>query len=189
MVRIRLAAVTVLATCSQTYDVRGRSIEGKLELHEDINFQRRDWVFERAGWFCMLFVVVAAGAGLLGHGPLSDTHAAAADRSLVVEYARFERHGAPSSLTVHVHRQRTSDSTVRVWLSNEYLRGIRLNKIVPQPETEISAADRTFFEVSVAPGTDTARVTFHFTPETIGSRQLRVGGGPRELTLSQFVYP
>jgi hypothetical protein len=161
----------------------------QFEVDEDMEFQRRDWAFERAGWFGLLLVLVAAGTGLMGNGPLSDAEAASPDRALVAEYSRFERHGASATLTVLVARQGASDSTVRVWLGNEYMKGILLEQVVPEPNSQLSSASRMTYEIPLAPEADTARVTFHFRPETIGARRLVLGSASHQLALSQFVYP
>jgi hypothetical protein len=162
--------------------------EKGLEVDQDLEFQRRDWTFERAGWVAMLVVVVAALLGLLGDGPLSRAAGTTADHSLRVEYGRFERHGARARLTLFVRRDSTAGSAASLWIADEFLRGISLEHIEPQPVRQVSVGDRTLFDIAVAG--DSARLTLSFTPLALGARRLELGLMGREpLTLSQFVYP
>jgi hypothetical protein len=167
----------------------------ELEVEQDLDFQRRDWAFERAGWLFMLLVVLAAALGTFGGGPLSGRTAVTPDSSTRVEYQRFERQGAPSSLTIHARRLTANDSSVVVWLANEFVAGVRITEIVPQPTKESSSRERTYYEVALATEADAAEVTVHFTPERAGVRRLDIGSGGagggagQALRLSQFVYP
>ena len=49
------------------------SHSGDLELDQDLIFERRTWTVERVAWVIMALVGLAALAGLLGPGPLSET--------------------------------------------------------------------------------------------------------------------
>lgn len=162
--------------------------ETELDIDQDLEFQRRDWTFERIGWIGILVLVVAALAGLFGQGPLSDTQRVTPDNSLRVEYDRFERRGAESKLTIFVRRDSAAGSAVSLWINDAFLKGIRLEQIDPQPVRQVSVGDRTLFDIAVAG--DSARLTFAFRPTEIGSRRLELGIMGREpLSLSQFVYP
>lgn len=161
-----------------------------LEVDDDMEFQRHDWTFERVGWMLMLLVIAAAGVGLLGHGPLSATERFSADRSLRVVYGRFERHGSLATLAIHARRHAPADSGVMLWIGREFLDGIQLHWMTPQPASERSVSDRVMYEFALAAGADTAHVTIRYTPQAIGTRSLQVGEtGAAALSLTQFVYP
>jgi hypothetical protein len=159
-----------------------------LDVDQDLDFQRKDWTFERIGWIAMLLFVIAAALGVFGRGPLSKARASAPDGSMSVEYSRFERHGAPSHFTVTLRPAAAMDSTVSLWVSDAYLDGVWLERIVPQPVKEISQGDRTVFEVPVF--RDSARVSFHFRPDRLWSQRIELGSPGRDaMRLSRFVYP
>lgn len=158
------------------------------EVDEDKAFQRRDWSFERAGWVVIALVVLAAVLGLMGHGPLSGAEATTPDGAMRVEYARFERHGAPSSIILHIARRVASDTTVTFFLSREYLGGVRLERTVPETVQGV-AVNQVLFTVPLVAASDTAHVTLTFIPETIGRRWLKCGTGSSQLNVAQFVYP
>ena len=51
--------------------MRERREAADLAIREDMRHQRLEWAVERVGWAAVALVLVAALAGLLGHGPLS----------------------------------------------------------------------------------------------------------------------
>lgn len=159
-----------------------------IEVDQDLDFQRKDWRFERIGWAAMFLVVVAAILGLLGRGPLSSASASADDGSLRIEYQRFERHGSQSELTVFLRRAASTDTSVQLWIGGEFLRSVQLQQIVPEPERQISLGDRTVYEVALR--SDTGRVSFLVMPQRIGAHTLELGvPGRATLRRPQFVYP
>lgn len=161
-----------------------------LEVEEDLEFQTRDWAFERVGWGFLVLVLVAAMTGALGRGPLSQRRVEAPDGSARVEYGRMERHGAPASLTLVARRRAPSDTSVWVWMAQEFLDGVVVERVMPEPLAERSDAEHTLLEFALPRGTDSTRVTFRFTPDRIGPRVIELGiPGTAGMLLRQFVYP
>jgi hypothetical protein len=162
--------------------------ETRLDVDQDLEFQRRDWTFERIGWIAMLLIVLAALVGVFGHGPAGRAEALSDDHSLRVQYGRFERRGAKSELTVFVRRDSAAGSAVSIWINDAFLRAIQLEAIDPEPVRQVSVGDKTLYDIAVAG--DSARLTFAFTPQQMGKRQLELGIMGREpVSISQFVYP
>ena len=162
----------------------------QLEVDEDLEFQRRDWIFERAGWVALVLVLIAACAGLFGRGPLSDRSLTAPDGSARVDWARFERHGSPAEFTLTVFRRSPVDTTTRVWLDEGFVAGITLDRVIPQPVSEATDGGRLVLEIPTPRGVDSTRVIVRFTPDRIGERGIRLGiAGAAALRLDQFVYP
>lgn len=60
--------------------------KGGLEVSQDLNFQRREWVVQRVGWVVMAVLLVAALLGLFGPGPLSKSIAGSASGPVRAEY-------------------------------------------------------------------------------------------------------
>src|SRR6185312_17388207 len=58
-------------------------------IREDMGFQRTSWVVERAGWIALTLLLLAALAGLFGHGWLSKD--SIGDGIMRVDYDRFQR--------------------------------------------------------------------------------------------------
>lgn len=161
-----------------------------LEVDEDLEFQKRDWTFERIGWGFLLVVLVAAMTGALGRGPLSQRRVEAPDGSVRVEYGRMERHGAPAALTVTARRRAPTDTSIWIWMNEDFLDGVAVDRLIPEPLTERSDARHTLLEFALPRGTDSTRVTIRFTPDRIGPRVLELGIlGTDGMRLGQFVYP
>lgn len=72
---------------------------GDLDIAQDLEHQRREWVIERIGWAIMALILLAALAGLLGSGPLSNARIDHPGSHLSAEYNRFERYQSPTKRT------------------------------------------------------------------------------------------
>ena len=77
----------------------------ELQLDEDPRFQERMWRIERLGWWAIGGILVAAAAGLFGHGLASRATLAIPDPArpashLTLEYDRFTRAHSESQFIV-----------------------------------------------------------------------------------------
>jgi hypothetical protein len=125
---------------------------------------------------------------LLGTGPLS---AASAEQGpLRLDYGRFERKGAPTKLRVRVDGGTASQGELRLWLSEQYLDGVELRNISPEPERAQAGPDRTVYVFQVLDPNRPAGVSFDLEPREIGRLSGRLGlvNGP-EIEFAQVVYP
>lgn len=164
--------------------------DGSLRLEQDFGFQRREWAVQRIGWLAMAAAVVAALLGLTGRGVLSRATAGADGEPLRLEYQRFDRFQAPTTLRVLLSAEAAAGEQAEVWLGRDYVEGVRIETIEPEPQEVRVGTDRTTYVVAVdQPGRPLA-VTFHLQQQAIGRRSGRVGlpDGP-SLSFDQFVYP
>jgi hypothetical protein len=157
---------------------------GDLELGQDLDYQRREWAFERAGWVVMALIVVAALLGLFGDGPLSRT--TTGNEPLRLEYNRFVHRNAPERLRVSVA---AAGDEVRLWVSRGYLEQVELREVSPRPDRVEPAGDRDEFVFRVARPGRPFTVIFRVEPEALGSVAGRVGVGDDAVDFRQFVYP
>ena len=162
---------------------------GSLELGQDLRFQQRSWQVQRAGWACFALVILAALAGLFGHGPLSRAAAASPDGSLAVEYHRFVRMQSPTELRVRFDAAAVTDGEVRIWLDRGYVERIRLQPVVPQPQQVEIGADRLTYVFSAAKLEARGAVTFHLQFQSFGRAHARIGHRTAQVAFGQLVYP
>ena len=163
---------------------------GDLEVAQDLTFQRRAWIVQRAGWVAMALVAAAALAGLTGSGPLSQATVGVAGDPLRVEYPRFARHRAPTTLQLHLAPGVGQGGTVRVWLNAEYLRGATVEAVYPEPERVEAGPGRVTYVFALErPGQPTT-IVFNLLYDAFWRQQVTVGLGDREpVRFRQFIYP
>ncbi|MDX2003731.1 MAG: hypothetical protein SFU83_00510 [Meiothermus sp.] len=165
---------------------------GGLEVAQDLEFEGRQWRAQLAGWWVMLLGLLLAVLGLLGRGgPLGGGRADGEGLSL--EYVRLLHHLEPLSLEVRLSPQAPAagGDRVRLALSQEWLAGVRLNAVTPQPESVELRPDRVIYTFSVAPGADRpAEVRFAYEAEEVGALRgwVELEGGGR-VEFGQWVYP
>ena len=123
-----------------------------LEVAEDLRFQQRDWIVQRAGWALMALAIFAAVAGLFGAGPLSSAQLAPPGSLLWIEYERFARSRSPSTLRVHFARDAVQKGQVRFWIDRAYLDEMKPERILPEPQKVEVGGDRLLYEFPVGPG-------------------------------------
>ena len=161
----------------------------ELEVHEDPDFQRRDWLAQRVGWAGLAAMLLAALAGLMGDGPLSDT-TRGDGRHLTVEYDRFVRHGARTVVTFRIAPQAAADDRrVHIAIDRQFLVANDLQRQVPEPSATLGHDDAVEFIYDVGP--DAALlVRWTVEPDELGRRSssVRLNDGPA-VEIAQFTYP
>lgn len=158
----------------------------ELELERDEGLLERGERVQHVAWGVMLAVVVAALAGLLGHGPASS--ARAGSDALSLRYHRFERYEQPTSFQLDIAAGAT-DPTLTVWISRRWAEHVRIDAWSPEPVEERALEDRVGFEFAHEPGLPFEAVAA-FTPGRAGAIAgwLEVEGRGR-ISFRQFVWP
>jgi hypothetical protein len=142
-----------------------------LEIEEDLNFQRKEWLGQRIGMALLFGFVVAAFLGATGMGgPLARAEARDPGGALRVEYERFVRRGAHATARVHV---RAASGAVRLWVSAPYLEHVRIESVAPEPETVAVDADRHVY--SIRTGSGDVTITLDIEHQAAGRLDAQVG--------------
>lgn len=155
----------------------------ELELDQDPLFQRANWRFERIGWAAMAILLLAAGLGLFGKGPLS--HATVSTANAHLSYQRFSHWESPERLAFSVQTQ--ADQTI-LRLSRTYLERVWVEDITPAPIATRALPE--WIEFRFQTGRGHAAIAFHIQPQAFGLQRARFvvdDGAPA--TFWQFVYP
>lgn len=161
---------------------------GELEVAQDLEFQRREWRVQRIAWAAMALVLLAGLVGLLGSDPLA--HASAEADGLTVQYARIVRDHAPFELQFRLAPGTADSGQVDLWIDRALLSKAEIQRIVPQPDSERSDADRVVFTVAVADPNAPAAVIVGLDPHDVGGFAAGAGivDGP-QVELAGFVLP
>jgi hypothetical protein len=163
----------------------------RLEIDEDIAFQRREWRWQRVGRWILTGFVLLAALGLFGNGPLSHATVGNSSDAIRIEFERFVRVGATDRMTLQVRLVAGPDAApIEVRLTRAYFDGVRIHAITPPPlGIEVGPADVV---VRFAPPTgisDTATIVFEVEPIALGRLRgtVRLTGEPA-LSFSQFAF-
>ncbi len=161
---------------------------GDLEIGQDVDFQRREWAVQRVAWVVAALILAAALLGLLGAGPLSRVTGEASP--LRVEYFRFERKHAPTRLRIEAAPGSAQEGQLRLWMDRNYVAGVEIQQIEPEPEQVMVAGNRMEFTFQVADPGQPSEVVIPMQHDAWGIKTARVGlvDGP-ELAFKQLVYP
>lgn len=161
---------------------------GDLEIDQDLDFQRKEWVVERWSWILMLLIVFAGLLGLFGQGPLSST--TVGDDPLKVHYGRFERLSAPTQMNIQVSPTAASNGEVRLRVDQSVMTLYNIQRIIPEPaSTELSSGYITYvFKTGL--GDQPFQIVFDLEPSKLGMPKGAIGleNGP-SVNISQFIYP
>ena len=162
---------------------------GDIQLNEDIAFLRREWRAQRIGWLVMGVIVALGLVGLFGNGPISSAEIGSRD-GFGVAYERIIRHGAQTDLEFHIAPGLQSDSTLRIYISHDYLRRFRVETIVPEPVRSGSAGTLVFYDFERPNARQSSRVIFSLTPLGHWSHSATVAlPGAAPVRFSQFALP
>ena len=163
---------------------------GDLEVMQDLDFEHRSWSVQRIAWIILSLILAAAFLGLMGEGPLSGATAGAADAPFQVRYGRFVRHRGSTQMEIQLQPGAVQGDEVRVWVDREYLSGVELRQVVPEPDSVEAGQDRLVYVWKLnEPGAGTGFI-FDLMPVQNGIRDVRIGleDGP-EVSFTQVVWP
>ena len=163
---------------------------GELQIAEDLEFQRKEWRFERIGWALMALVLLAALLGLLGPGPLSNATAGEEGGALWAKYQRFAHRSALTRLEVYAGPNTAQEGQLRLWVSRETIGVNEVRGIQPEPEQVSAAGDRFVYTFAVDDPAREVVVYFLLEPTKYFRQQIALGieGGP-QLGFTQVLYP
>ena len=162
----------------------GEGVETNLE---DLAHERVIWRLQHFAWALFALIGLGALAGVFGSGPVA--RAKAQDASLSVEYERFLRYQAPSTLRLHVN-DGAGSALPAVWLAKEFVDNLEIERIYPTPEQVKVGPDRFIYIFNVAQTNGKATISFHFKPDSYGKTSVRLGlVNGSEVSFKQFVYP
>jgi hypothetical protein len=153
-----------------------------MEVETDLKFQRRVWRAQRIGWLVIGAAILAALLGLFGTGPLS--RASTDGGGLRVEYDRFARREQPMRLRLVLPESKLD---AQVSLARDYLEGLRVEQVVPEPK-EVEVVGRWLVYHFSGPGP--LAVTFDVQPIAFGRLAGLAEISPGEgVSFQQFIYP
>lgn len=159
-----------------------------LEILQEPEFQRREWLVERVGWALLTLFVVAGLLGLLGPGPLGDA-TATGDQGLVeVSYGRVAHYEADDFLSFRLDPAAVEEDTVTVTLTGSWLSGVDVQGVSPAPGEELVTDDGVVYEFAVEEPGDLT-VTVAFRAQDVGPLTADVAVGTDSLSLTQYVLP
>jgi hypothetical protein len=156
-----------------------------LQIDEDPEFQRKEYVFQRIGVALLFLFVLAALLGFTGMGgPVSRGEAGEPGGPLRVDYERFVRRGGVATVTLHL---RVTPGDVRFWVTAPYFDHVRIESVAPTPELVAVETGRHIYMIRAA--SPDVTVTLKVEHEAAGMLNAEVGlvGGP-SVRFTQFAF-
>jgi type II secretory pathway pseudopilin PulG len=157
----------------------------KFPIREDMRFQRRSWIVERAGWALLVVIALIGLSGAFGIGPLS--WQTAKGGSLSVEYERFQRITRLARFTFNARGQ--SGPELQLHLSDGFQKNFEVSNIQPQPARSTTGPEG--IDLSFATnGADAGRIVIwaHSRHYGVSDITAQLGGEP-PVSFWVFVYP
>jgi hypothetical protein len=163
--------------------------ERAIEVHDDPDLSHRTWSVQAVGRWLLALVIVAALAGMVGHGPLSWTSARADDGRLTIEYERFGRRGGSQDVTIEVAGALATEGQWTVVLSGALATKHELTTITPEPASMRAVADGVELTFEQVGDADLAAVV-SLTPGGMWRESSAVAvPDSGRVGLEQFIYP
>jgi hypothetical protein len=157
---------------------------GSLQIQQDLDFQRRWGVFQRAGLVVLLLVFAAAVAGVFGTGPVAHATADGAGGAFSVEYDRFLRTTQSSALQVSPSTQQGGGGDIAI--ASSYTDAIDVSDVTPQPDSETATSDRIVLSYQ---DRLPAQVEINVAPQNVGVHRATLWVRGRPVSFRQVVWP
>ncbi len=165
------------------------AVTGSHSIDEDFAFQEREWTIQRIGWIIMTMFVLAALLGLAGGGgPIASETSQTVDGSLTLRYSRIERTQTSTDFELDIATRGRDE--VEIWIAGEFLAGVELESIRPEPTESRAGTDRQIFVFAVADGAEEIQVSIQYRHHGFGvfSSNAGVVEG-QELAFRQLIVP
>lgn len=154
-----------------------------LEIEQDLAFQRREWRFQRIGFFVLVLFVVGALLGLFGSGPLS--RAEARTGGLIVKYERLTRVYRDTRLTIEM----PPATSYELGLDRNSFDRMRIERVHPEPAgIEIGANEVRFRFDPPGAGDGPLTAIFEITLRAPGLHRINLRAGNATASFNQFVF-
>lgn len=161
--------------------------KNNLDIEEDLDFARREWAIQRVSWAVMGLLGLAALLGLFGEGLLSKASTGAEASPVQLQYERFGRRESPMEATM---RLQPTGQEAQVWISREYLEGMEIDAIAPEPDSVEAATDRLLYTFALEEPNQPITVTMHLKPQHFGVYRGELGVPAGEAQrFTQYIYP
>jgi hypothetical protein len=161
----------------------------KLDIEEDMNFQRKSWAFQRFGWVLFALIVLGGLLGLLGEGPLSKT-TVTGQSGFRIEYDRFTHRASGTDITINPgDAPISSEGTIEIEFSQDFLKDYTIDRSIPEPDSESLSGDKLVYSYKVDDG-GPAQIVLHIQPEKAGIYHAEIGIKDADaVTIDQIIYP
>lgn len=162
----------------------------KAAFGENARIENKYRILKNIGLLLMGLFVLAGIAGLTGEGPLARCRISSPDGSLIVEYDRFSRQSAPTTMRFTIVNTHPRSFARGLVLSQEFLEYFTIEYVNPEPSaTGFTKENEAIYFFAAARGMGRLPVTFHLRPRKMGNLAVTVSAEQGDmLTLRQFVY-
>lgn len=153
--------------------------------------QRLGWATDRVAWVVLAALGVLALLGLFGGGPLG-ARTISHPSGLSLTYDRFGRKGADVVLTFSVPPRALDGGRAEIWLSSNYLDGVKVDQITPMPDQVTPSKSGLLFSFLAGRSMRTPlQVTFDLTADEVGRHLGSFSSGSRgeAIDFQHFFYP
>ena len=118
---------------------RAESDSRDYPVKEDMPWQRREVILQRAGQYILIAIVIAGACGLFSKGFLSNGEATSPDGKIQVSYERFGRVQSNMNMRIQVPGQDGDRFTVTI--GNGALDTLEIQTLQPQPIEAVARAN------------------------------------------------
>ncbi len=154
-------------------------------VNEDMRFQRRSWVVERAGWLVLAAITLAGLSGIFGNGPASWQRITAGP--LTVEYERFQRATRTSAFVFTITAAEGAESVLR--LGAPFQKAFEISSIEPRPLRSRAGPDGLALTFAAKAGAPSQIVIWARSRRYGLSAITAAADGSAPLSSWVFVYP
>ena len=159
--------------------------ERRLDVEQDLHFQRREWRFQRAGLVVLSAFVIAALLGVFGNGMLSRGRAQGSG-VFAVDYERLTRAHRTSRIEVQIPAEA---GAVELALNRGYFDAARIERLDPEPSAiDIGPEEVVFRFPPLASSATGYTVVFDVVLNRPGRHSVRLRAAGAALAVSQFAF-
>jgi hypothetical protein len=163
-------------------------LKTKLEIEEDISFQKKEWTFQKIGLYSLITILFLAIAGLFGNGLFTTSDASA--NNFIVEYEKIIRKEEIFTTTLILNDVSKVNDSVTVKINNEYCENLRIEFIIPQPLNYAADGNGYSLTFGLNNPVPPLKIYFHMIQDKPDIKNCRIQvEGSGEINFIQIILP
>ena len=160
-----------------------------IQIDEDLEHQRKSWLFQRTGMAFLSILLILSFLGFAGNGPFSGGTETSVNGKFKVEYQRIARISSPIDMSIIIKEDLVDNDTLKLMISKSFIHSVEIQSIVPGPAEEQDLDQNVQYTFVQDRGAHINMIRIIYKFRRYGFIEHFISAGGDEANVNQFIWP